>query len=101
MADYASLVGDAAVREQFRKRIADEYRRTCAMFERVFGGNTLAQRRPRLVRTLQMRDSGLRSLHAHQIVLIRRWRAEGQAKELLPTLLLSVNAIASGVRTTG
>ena len=101
MADYASLVGDGAVREQFQTRIADEYRRTCAMFDRVFGGNTLAQRRPRLVRTLQMRDSGLRSLHAHQIALIRRWRAEGQAKELLPTLLLSVNAIASGLRTTG
>ncbi len=101
MADYASLVSDAKVRETFQKRIADEYRRTCAMLEKVFGGSTLAQRRPRLVRTLEMRDSGLRALHAHQIDLIRRWRGCADPKELLPSLLLSVNAIASGLRTTG
>ena len=104
MADYASLVGDSAIRTLFQQRIAEEYRRTCAMLEQVFGGNTLDQRRPRLVRTLALRDHGLRSLHAHQIGLIRRWRAEqavGNGKDLLPSLLLSVNAIASGLRTTG
>jgi phosphoenolpyruvate carboxylase len=102
MADYASLVSDATVRNTFQSRIADEYRRTCAMLEQVFGGETLAERRPRLVRTLAMRDSGLRALHAHQIALIRRWRGvERNDQSLLPTLLLSVNAIASGLRTTG
>ena len=107
MADYASLVADAGVRENFQSRIAEEYRRTSAMLDRVFGGSPLAQRRPRLVRTLVMRDTGLRALHAHQIELIRRWRSlrdagdKPQAEALLPTLLLSVNAIASGLRTTG
>ncbi len=107
MADYASLVADASVRETFQSCIAEEYRRTSAMLDRVFGGSPLAKRRPRLVRTLVMRDSGLRALHAHQIALIRRWRSlrdagdKPQAEALLPTLLLSVNAIASGLRTTG
>ena len=107
MADYASLVSDGAVRQNFQTRIADEYRRTSAMLDRVFGGSPLAKRRPRLVRTLDLRDSGLRALHAHQIALIRRWRTvrdEGDKERsdaLLPTLLLSVNAIASGLRTTG
>jgi len=107
MADYASLVSDATVRDVFQSRIADEYRRTSAMLDRVFGGSPLTKRRPRLVRTLVMRDSGLRALHAHQIALIRRWRSlrdagdKPQAEALLPTLLLSVNAIASGLRTTG
>ncbi len=107
MADYASLVGDATVRQNFQSRIADEYRRTSAMLDRVFGGSPLAKRRPRLVRTLDLRDSGLRALHAHQIALMRRWRAvrddgdKQRSDALLPTLLLSVNAIASGLRTTG
>ncbi len=101
MADYASLVGDPAVRDTFQTRIADEYRRTCDMLERVFGGSSIAERRPRLVRTLELRDSGLRALHAHQIALIRRWRGSSDPQELLPSLLLSVNAIASGLRTTG
>ena len=107
MADYASLVSDSTVRDAFQSRIADEYRLTSAMLDRVFGGSPLAKRRPRLVRTLAMRDTGLRALHAHQIALIRRWRSlsdagdKPQAEALLPTLLLSVNAIASGLRTTG
>ena len=107
MADYASLVADDAVRTTFQTRIADEYRRTSAMLDLVFGGSPLAKRRPRLVRTLDLRDSGLRALHAHQIALIRRWRKvrdegdKARSDALLPTLLLSVNAIASGLRTTG
>jgi phosphoenolpyruvate carboxylase len=60
-----------------------------------------------MVRTLKLRDAGLRALHMRQVSLLRRWRdlrAGGRgadADALLPTLLLSVNAIASGLRTTG
>ena len=49
----------------------------------------------------------LHLLHAIQIDLLREWRglcADGktkQAEALVPSLLLSVNAIASGERTTG
>jgi len=49
----------------------------------------------------------LRALHHHQVHLLARWRklrasedTEG-ANALLPTLLLTINAIASGLRTTG
>ncbi len=107
MADYAALVQDPAVRQSIYGLIADEYRRTSRMLELVFGGSSMVSRRPRMVRTVQRRDGGLRALHAHQVALLRRWRAAREAKEtieadrLLPTLLLSVNAIASGLRTTG
>ena len=46
-------------------------------------------------------------LHRHQIELIRRWRAlvaEGDdtaAAALLPSLLMTVNAIAGGLGSTG
>ncbi len=107
MADYANLVTDQAVRAAISGLIAEEFRRTSRMLELVFGGSPMASRRPRMVRTVQLRDAGLRTLHAQQVALMRRWRAardrsdQAEAERLLPTLLLSVNAIASGLRTTG
>ncbi len=64
------------------------------MLELVFGGSPMASRRPRMVRTVQLRDAGLRTLHAQQVALMRRWRAardrgdQAEAERLLPTLLL-------------
>jgi phosphoenolpyruvate carboxylase len=59
-----------------------------------------------MIKTLKLRDAGLQRLHKHQIALLRDWRArkeesEKKANELLPAVLLSVNAIAAGLRTTG
>jgi phosphoenolpyruvate carboxylase len=60
-----------------------------------------------MYRTLGYRTEALRVLHHQQMGLLKRWRgalasgdAEG-AEGILPELLLSVNAIASGLRTTG
>ena len=64
-------------------------------------------RRPRLSKTLGLRAEALRVLHLQEIALLRRWRDlrksgdESAADALLPELLLSINAIASGLRTTG
>ena len=65
-----------------------------------------AKRRPRLAKTLALRAHGLTALHRQQISLLKRWRtlraaSDPAADALLPPLLLSVNAIASGLRTTG
>jgi len=106
MNEYASLVSDAALRTSQFNRIKGEYRRTERMLEDFFGAPR-AERRPRLTRTLAMRAEGLRRLHAIQIALLREWRdlrsrrRMREAESLVPTLLLSVNAIASGERTTG
>lgn len=106
MRDYAGLVADREIRDGFLARISDEHARSTRMLTRVFG-SPLDARRPRLARTLSLRDAGLRALHAHQIALIRRWRERRQAGDqaagdaLLPSLLMTVNAIAGGLRTTG
>jgi phosphoenolpyruvate carboxylase len=106
MRDYAGLVRDASVRERFYQIISDEYRRTETQIDRIFGAPR-AQRRPRMQATLDLRDAALRTLHHRQIALLRTWRAhraggdETAANALLPSLLLSINAIASGERTTG
>jgi phosphoenolpyruvate carboxylase len=107
MKDYAGLVPQAGLREQFYGNIADEYRRTHRMLDLVFGGGTLAERRPRMVKTLQLREVPLRALHRQQVVLLKQWRRlrdqekNREAHAMLPEILLSINAIAGGLRTTG
>ena len=106
MEAYADLVEDPVVRERFMKIILDEWNLTAEMLEELRGG-PMADRRPRMLKTLTLRADALRVLHLQEIDLLRRWRAfhkdgdEAAAERLLPDLLLSINAIASGLRTTG
>lgn len=103
---YAELVDDASQREHFYAVIAGEHRRTQDMINQIFGAPRTV-RRPRMEATLALRESGLRVLHQRQISLLREWRErrqqgdEAAAAKLVPSLLLSINAIASGLRTTG
>lgn len=106
MRDYAMLVEDADLRERIFVKITTEFERTRQMLEQVYGG-TLAERRPNIHGMLQMRREALQVLHHQQIALLRQWRklrqqsANEEAEALLSRLLLTVNAIASGLGTTG
>ncbi len=103
---YADLVEDPALRERFMKLILDEWELTKAMLEKI-RGRPMTERRPRMLKTLQLRAEALRVLHLQEIAMLRRWRKlradgdEAAAEKMLPDLLLSINAIASGLRTTG
>jgi phosphoenolpyruvate carboxylase len=76
------------------------------MLEVVYGG-TLAARRPNIDASLGVRREPLRVLHRQQVALLREWRGlkrtaqDASAAALLPDLLLTVNAIASGLGATG
>ena len=106
MRAYAGLVEDEGLRERFMTQIVDEWELTKKMLEQV-RGRPMAERRPRMLKTLQLRAEALRVLHLQEIAMLRRWRAlraaddEEGAEKMLPDLLLSINAIASGLRTTG
>jgi phosphoenolpyruvate carboxylase len=106
MRAYAGLVAEATVRERIWTLIEAEWRRTRALLE-ALRGRPIEERRPRFTRTIGLRARALGILHHQQIALLRRWRglhAAGRAPEadaLLPEVLLSINAIASGLRTTG
>jgi len=106
MTVYATLVDDPAIRECVLRQIVGEFERTNRMLELVYGG-PLAERRPNIHASLDKRREPLRVLHRRQIALLGDWRRaraqgdEAQAAELLPTLLLTVNAIASGLGSTG
>lgn len=106
MRSYAGLVEDEAVRERILGIILDEWDLTRAMLDRLRGG-AMASRRPRMWKTLELRAEALAILHRQQIELLRQWRSlqrigdDSSAQALLPDVLLSINAIASGLRTTG
>ncbi len=105
MKEYAGLVTDPEIRDRIFKIISAEFERTREQLRKVFGGS-LEERRPRMGKTLLLRASALALLHEQQIKTIREWRNAQKenptkAEELLPRVLLSINAIASGLRTTG
>jgi len=106
MLAYAALVEDADVRGKMTAVILGEWELTRKMIERLRGG-PMEERRPRMSKTLNLRAEALRILHVQQIALLKHWRGlratgdENAATAMLPDLLLSINAIASGLRTTG
>jgi len=105
MEDYSKLVNDREIREHIFGIISAEFQRTREQLRKVFGGS-LEERRPRMGKTLLLRAKALALLHEQQIQTISEWRTAlkenpTKAEALLPRVLLSINAIASGLRTTG
>jgi phosphoenolpyruvate carboxylase len=106
MRSYAALVDDTAIRERILTLILGEYERTRQMLEALYGG-PLAERRPNVHGMMQIRREGLLRLHEQQLALLRQWRAlqrqraTAEAEHLLPHLLLTVNALATGLGSTG
>jgi phosphoenolpyruvate carboxylase len=104
MARYAELVPDPDVRASILERIITEHATTVRYLERIYGG-PLAERRPNVEALLGPRRAALEVLHEVQIGQLAEWRARrdvgDEALELVPSLLVTVNAIASGLGTTG
>ncbi|MBF0275226.1 MAG: phosphoenolpyruvate carboxylase [Nitrospinae bacterium] len=101
MNDYSHLVKDDNTRKNIMTHINNEHTRTQQMLEKIYGGS-LSKRRSNIHKLIELRQEGLRTLHHQQIALLHKWRnAPDSKEELLPQLLLTVNAIASGLRTTG
>lgn len=106
MRDYAGLVEDTAVRDRFLNMVLAEYDTTRAIINELFKG-TFEERRPRLAYTLNIREEPLKVLHQQQVALLKEWRGliaaekHEAADAMVTDLLISINAIASGLRTTG
>jgi phosphoenolpyruvate carboxylase len=60
-----------------------------------------------LLKAIAIRRDALIRLHREQIALLRDWRRAladeraGEAERILQSLLVTVNAIAGGLKTTG
>jgi phosphoenolpyruvate carboxylase len=105
MAEYAALVEDPTIRERFLSRILAEYYVTKQVLEKVYPRER-SSRRPRLTKAVALRRNALIRLHREQIRLLRTWREalraqSSEAQDTLSSLLVTVNAIAGGLKTTG
>lgn len=102
MTAYSDLLKDPPIRQDRRDEVLREFHRTHAELNQILGGD-LPSRRPRFAKTLGDREAGLDALHQQQIRLLQQWRDDGSSPDhpAVPDLLLTVNAIASGLRTTG
>lgn len=96
---YASLVDDPAVRDGILVRIRNEFDLAKDSVSALLG-SAPTERRPHLLKTLEMRAAGLAWLHRQQVRLLAAWRINPDDTSLAP-LLLSVNAVAMGQKTTG
>lgn len=97
---YGSLVTDTERRQRFMARILHEYSRTRENLETLIV-ESFADRRPRMHKTLALREPPLADLHRTQVMLLRQWRSDRGSEKVLSQLLLVTNAIAGGLRTTG
>lgn len=106
MKNYASLVDDHVLAEKYLKMIEIEFNRTQKMLKLLYG-HELKKRRPRMYQMIEFRSERLAPLHQLQIEQLKAWRElkhsgdEKKAAERLPEMLLVLNAIASGLGTTG
>ncbi len=98
MREYAGLVVEEGLRVTILREVEAEFDRTERALNDLLG-DTFPDRRPRLWKTVELRRVALEALHRHQIDQLRAWR-QGDTAMLLP-LLETVNAIASGLKTTG
>ncbi len=99
MQQYAALVEDSEARDAVLALVMAEHERTRVALEAIYTG-PLAAVRNTIHEALQRRHAALRPLHERQIGLLRAWRIAPD-DAALPELLLTVNAIASGLGATG
>lgn len=98
MHTYAALVQDDALRKTFMDKVENEFNLARKHLAELFP-RSIKERRPRYAKTVGLRDTPLRILHAQQVALLDAWR---QTEDDLPRdLIFSISAIASGLRTTG
>jgi phosphoenolpyruvate carboxylase len=106
MREYGALVDDGSVRDRFLDLILRERELTVRALELAYDG-PLAERRPNIQAMVDLRAQGLRRLHRQQIRLLREWRGQAvhddseSVATLRIRLLVTINAIASGLGATG
>jgi phosphoenolpyruvate carboxylase len=106
MKKYAVLVRDESLRESFMEVILAEYQNAFELVNELIGSG-LEQRRPGMFAMMAIRNEKLQVLHTLQVQQIQQWREHQrqqrttEAQGMIPQLLQTVNAIASGLRATG
>jgi phosphoenolpyruvate carboxylase len=103
--EYTRLAQNAELAESIYSKIRTEYRRTVTQVLHIAGIHHLLEDNLPLSLSLHRRDPYLDPLNSIQVTLLSRYRnndlTDEQRNRWLKPLLLSINAIASGMRNTG
>jgi len=103
---YATLVQDEKVRNTIMGMILEELKKTREIFEIILE-KPISERRKQHWYSNVIRATAMDNLHRKQIMLLRTWRSQKEeddlegAEKTLMSLLLTINAIAGALRTTG
>lgn len=106
MKEWAGMVEDRDIADYYLDKIIDEYQKTCDVLETLYG-HSLRERRPRMYKMMELRSKRLEPLHHLQIEQMKTWRKlkneeeNDKADAMLPDMLLVLNAISSGLGSTG
>lgn len=105
MTDYAGLVVDEALRDEFLKKILSEHTESVNQVAALLGDHT-ESRRVSLLENINRRRKPLLTLHQMQVSKLQEWRAVKDsdavmAESLLNKLLMITTAISGGVKNTG
>lgn len=104
---YAQLVEREEIRKEILDLIVKEFSRTKKMLSLLFDDKPFEQRRSHHYYSNVLRAEALNDLHLDQIELLKRWRKVNtqpmneKNSKILTELLLTVNAIAGALRSTG
>ncbi|MBX3220890.1 MAG: phosphoenolpyruvate carboxylase [Labilithrix sp.] len=99
---YAGLCEDAALARRLFHRIALDHGRAVRAIRTIFERSAALDSDSTLARSIELRNPYVDPLSFIQIELLRRKRAhEGESAELLRAILLTINGVAAGLRSTG
>lgn len=102
---FAQQIEDVKTREELMALVLADYRAGLDLIEQLTEGSR-EERRVSKLQNMKMRKDALDVLHAIQLEYLTKWRAlsateKQESDQYLSQLLLLVNAIAGGLKSTG
>ncbi|MGB3544489.1 phosphoenolpyruvate carboxylase, partial [Rubrivirga sp.] len=98
---YSALALEAGASPASFEAVETEFARAETALLRVVRRDTFLDPGRAIAATIRYRNPATDVLNLVQLDLLRRWRADLEADGLAPALLLSVNAIAAAMQSTG
>jgi phosphoenolpyruvate carboxylase len=99
------LVGDEALRDAIFGEITAEHARACRWICAITGQRDLLDHTPVIQRSIERRNPYVDPLNFIQVALLRDFRrmtpGTAQYEATLNAIMMTVNGIAAGMKTTG
>jgi len=106
--EYAHLLADEALRELISTRIHKEHARSGQTILEITGQKSLLENQPTLMQSIQLRNPYVDPLNFMQVRFLRElgqdklgWKTEEKRRERNELLLLTLNGLSFGMKSTG